>query len=383
MYSIILVEDEKSIRENLHKGILWERYGFRIVAEAANGENALEKIEKLQPDVLLTDIRMPFMDGLELSHIVHQLYPKIKIVILSGYMEFGYAQEAISLGVEEYLVKPITPIKIVRTFVNLKKKMDEERQKSENYDAMMRDLATMEGKLENTTTTKKVEVKDLIEEGNREAMLWHFLRYGSEKEVIQFTEKYVNSCNQNLLDSLLYCSYFFVQTLVTCMKAVETLGGNPSEVFGEMTNLDEYVSKVNSSEVAKTEIQRILSRVMEFRNQIVGNASDMIRKARGIIQQRFSDQELGIGEVATAVGVSPNHFSFIFKQKTGKGFSRYLTELRIEKAMELLRNTDLTNSEISDMVGYSNQNYFSAVFHKTVGMTAKEYRSQENQKYKP
>ena len=122
---------------------------------------------------------------------------------------------------------------------------------------------------------------------------------------------------------------------------------------------------------------------MEFRNQIVGNASDMIRKARGIIQQRFSDQELGIGEVATAVGVSPNHFSFIFKQKTGKGFSRYLTELRIEKAMELLRNTDLTNSEISDMVGYSNQNYFSAVFHKTVGMTAKEYRSQENQKYKP
>ena len=148
MYNIILVEDEKSIRENLQKGILWEKYGFHIVAEAANGEEALEKIEKLHPDVLLTDIKMPFMDGLELARIVHSLYSNIKIVILSGYTEFTYAKEAITIGVEEYLVKPVTPMKIVRTFLNLKQKMDEERQKTESYDAMMTDLIAMEGKLE-------------------------------------------------------------------------------------------------------------------------------------------------------------------------------------------------------------------------------------------
>lgn len=92
MYNMIIVEDEKSIRENLQKGILWEKYGFHIVAEAANGEEALEKIEKLHPDVLLTDIKMPFMDGLELARIVHSLYSNIKIVIISGYTEFTYTK---------------------------------------------------------------------------------------------------------------------------------------------------------------------------------------------------------------------------------------------------------------------------------------------------
>lgn len=161
MYNILLVEDEASIRENIQEGILWESYGFHIEKVASNGEQALEILEKVHPDILLTDIRMPFMDGLELSRIVKRLFPDMKIVILSGYMEFAYAKEAISIGVEEYVVKPITPAKVIRTFTALKEKMDEEVRKSEAYNSLVSSVKNMENKLENNPD-QKIGPGDLV-----------------------------------------------------------------------------------------------------------------------------------------------------------------------------------------------------------------------------
>ena len=371
---MIIVEDEKSIRENLQKGILWEKYGFHIVAEAANGEEALEKIEKLHPDVLLTDIKMPFMDGLELARIVHSLYSNIKIVIISGYTEFTYAKEAITLGVEEYLVKPVTPMKVVRTFTNLKQKMDEERQKSESYDAMMTDLIAMEEKLEKYHEMPKIKAADLIEEGNREEILNYFLQYGKIEDIQEFTEKYIHSCNQSLLNSLLYCSYFLVQTIVICMKTVELLGGNSSDVFVNITDIDSYVSKVSSSEKAEKEIGLVIEKVIEFREKTIDASSDMVQKAKRIIKEQYTQQNLMIANVAAEIGVSPNHLSCIFKQKTGKGFAKYLINVRMEQAKLLLRESNLPVTEICRRVGYNDPKHFTHTFEKAAGVKPSTYR---------
>ena len=102
MLRTFLVEDEVIIRENIKRMVPWEKYGFELVGEAADGEMALPLIRKSRPDILITDIKMPFMDGLTLSKLVKKEIPNIKIVILSGYDDFNYAKQAISIGVEDY-----------------------------------------------------------------------------------------------------------------------------------------------------------------------------------------------------------------------------------------------------------------------------------------
>lgn len=142
MLTVFLVEDESVVREGLRDNIPWEQYGYRFVGEASDGEMALPMIQKLKPDVLLTDIKMPFMDGLSLSRIVHQELPDTKIIIISGYDDFEYARRAISVGVEQYLLKPITRANLQKVLSDLKSKIETEREQKnyqEKYQAESRE----------------------------------------------------------------------------------------------------------------------------------------------------------------------------------------------------------------------------------------------------
>ena len=108
MYKVFLVDDEIVIREGIRNSFPWEENGFTLVGEAPDGELALQTMQDVKPDILITDIRMPFMDGMQLCEAVSHTMPWVQIVILSGYDDFTYAQQAISLGVKEYLLKPVS-----------------------------------------------------------------------------------------------------------------------------------------------------------------------------------------------------------------------------------------------------------------------------------
>lgn len=132
MLKVFLVEDESIVREGLKNNIPWQEYGYQFTGEASDGEMALPMIRKIRPDVLITDIKMPFMDGLALSQIVTQEIPDIKIIIISGYDEFEYAQRAIRVGVEQYLLKPITRGALRKVLLEIREKIETE-QEQKNY----------------------------------------------------------------------------------------------------------------------------------------------------------------------------------------------------------------------------------------------------------
>ncbi|EKQ51030.1 response regulator [Clostridium sp. Maddingley MBC34-26] len=134
LYRIMIVDDEEEIRLGIIKKIDWEANGFIVVGDAENGQDALEKAEKLQPDVIMTDIKMPFMDGLELGKKLVELMPSTKIIVFSGCDDFEYAHKAIKINVVEYVLKPINSIELTEVLVRLKEQLDREYNEKRNFE---------------------------------------------------------------------------------------------------------------------------------------------------------------------------------------------------------------------------------------------------------
>ncbi len=135
MLKVFLVEDEIIMREGIKKNVDWSGAGFEFAGEAGDGELAYPLIQKAKPDILITDIKMPFMDGLELSRLVKQELPETRIILLSGYDEFQYAKEAIEIGIAEYLVKPVTSVQLLDAVKKVEQKIVKDKSKSgENKD---------------------------------------------------------------------------------------------------------------------------------------------------------------------------------------------------------------------------------------------------------
>jgi len=132
MYKLILVDDEEDVREGVSQEIDWHAYGFAVLAKAENGKEALDLVERLRPDVVVTDIRMPFMDGLQLAEAVRRQFPATRIIILTGFDEFEYAQKAVKLYIDEYVLKPFSAVELIDALVKVKNRMDEEAAHREN-----------------------------------------------------------------------------------------------------------------------------------------------------------------------------------------------------------------------------------------------------------
>lgn len=535
LYSIILVDDEEEVRKSIIKQIDWESAGFQVVGDAENGEDALEKIEVLEPDVVLTDIRMPYMDGLTLAEKIRQRYPSTKVVIFSGYDDFEYAQKAIKLNVTEYILKPVNIEELTSILKRIKSNLDEEIEEKRNVSRLRenyrKSLPIIREQFFNDMVHRRL-ADDLIELKLREydipitgARKWIIaaidveksddrskktLSLHEEEELIPISvmqivrEKLKSYCRFSLFQSTAEAGMVVIAALdddntttglidvlgdicketkrilevpvtigighsVTGLSkiagsyqsAVEALGYkavvgsgitiyiNDMEPVGsgklEFDNSDEsdFISAVKFGPDEKIEavmvrisgklesarvhyrqqqvyvfgvlntviqmiqqydlnLEEILGGELEYlsvidklqkreefgewllktarkMNQAINQERDMttrqvIQQARQYIMDNYQNPDLSVEMICRHLHMSPAYFSTMFKKETGQAYIAYLTEIRLNKAVELLNKTDDKTYVIASKVGYQEQNYFSYVFKKKFGVSPTKFR---------
>jgi len=522
MYSVFLVDDEPIVLEGIRSKIDWESSGFTFAGEATDGEIALSMIHELKPDILITDIKMPFMDGLQLAAAIKKTQPWIKIIILSGHDEFDYAKKAISIGIEDYLLKPFTSEEVVAALKKAAVQIDKERTQlsdiskmrealksrdtllkkeflnnlvhgsadmnnvmgkcqelgidliSRYYKILITRISSKSENAENqeaacsllnsysstweqtlsffhhknslicickglaqneleenvyrvaesiehivtqnpdcsviTAIGKTVEhlssisesyadAKKIIEVSNfnnqtriissddiqmddtgllelkeKDPMVER-LKYAVKNDISVIIEESLNLINSNPGQFQFFASYLLADLIFAVSKLIENLGGNIKEIKPEILQRSFIDSAVQNESHFIKELESILTFALEYRDsKITGKYGDVILKAKKYIDENYADQNTTLTTVAEVVCLSPNHFSTIFSQECKTTFIEYLTDVRIENAKRLMKETDMKGYDIAYECGFSDPHYFSYIFKKNTGLSPREFR---------
>ncbi|MFI3172473.1 MAG: response regulator [Eubacteriales bacterium] len=427
MYTVIVVDDECDLRKGLIKKIDWESIGFRVIGEADNGIEALDLVEKLEPDLLLTDVKMPFMSGIELARQVREIRPTIQIAFLSGYDDFSYAQQAIQYNIVSYMLKPISSDEMKRELQKIKKIIDEKfeaftgsiknREKAEVTQFVMpllidpfqeqfsasremglRGRAQECGLISSDGMNLKYTVivtKFLDEEGG------NCTTEENISAVNTILDKYVRHTNcfvgDRIVSLLVWTQrdmskylHILVEDIVQSVKRImnrEVMVGisrtkdELQQCYGAYSEAMKAVMECNS-EVGMiryiSDIERLTGHGTSS-NEKSSSGSDICDKALELIKTDFANPEISLVSISDDIAVSPNYLSALIKKSTGSTFIELLTKKRIETAKGLLLNSELKIREITEECGYSDQHYFSYCFKKYTGVSPNGFR-RENEK---
>ena len=359
MYRVLIVDDEIMIRRGLSKIIKWEQIGFELAGAVGDAQEALKVLEGTQVDVLLTDISMPEMTGLELIRLAKEHQPRIKTVVISGYSEFDYAIEAIKLKVENYILKPLDPKKITEIFENLKNALDEEQKNEQKVMYFQSEYEMLRG--------VDAESKGCQEE--YQAQLIQMLEEGRYSRMDTFVEQLFAFLTEGKIDIRDYC-----------LKALRN-----AALYFHLENpplFSIYRLKQDSPEYMEEGKQRFredLHLLMaQLRDTTESTAILVSSQARRYIEVNYRDKNLSLRKAADHLGVSYGYLSTAFARTYGKNFKAYLMSLRAEKARELLMERKYKIYEIADMTGYGSSRYFTEAFKRRYGISPVDYLSRLN-----
>lgn len=536
MLKVFLVEDEVVMRNGIKNNIPWAEEGFEFVGEASDGELAYPLIKKEKPDILITDIKMPFMDGLELSRIVKKELPQIRILILTGYNEFDYAKTAIDIGIARYLLKPISSAKLLEAVKEVGEQIEKEQEQSrmlERYQKEMEENVHLEQqKLWNELIANKLSTAELLEGGQKVGMdftayayqvflfkitqggdatggsrdfidvsgkitqlagTWEnvltfdrspegwvflikaqsdgeigerlracsqalvdvvspyaeveyfggvgtvvhrlgdipgsyqeagkafagrfftspnqiicpadvirlhnrvedkidvsnirskkaerelverFLRSGTAEEAGSFVEGYFLDIGGQNVQSMLYRQYVMMDLYFSAVDFLQSMKIETEELPEYCRDVSEMVMNATTLQSMQDQIGTLFCETMKLRDRhSMKKYSAILEEARQFIRENYQREDMSLNTVASNVNISPSYFSAIFSAETGQTFVEYLTQVRLEKAKELLMCSSMRTAEIGYEVGYKDAHYFSYIFKKVVGCSPKEYKN--------
>jgi two-component system, response regulator YesN len=338
VWSILVVDDEPIIARTVAKLLLQCDSEERLqVRTARHGLEAIQLMEEEPAHMVFTDIRMPVMDGIELSRRIQEQYPAVLPVVVSGYSDFEYAKKCMEYGVKEYLLKPPDKEDIQRVLNKL-------TQSLQDANRIPFSLTVMDQWAD--------QLADAIWQRNQTAI---------DRLVINLSHHLHMSFSP-------VQSYMFVEESYSLVvKKLNALGqyGLDEKEFGRWSRkregpLEQFKERID-----------LLSEWLSCKRR--GNSKDPIVEAKLYIENHLAD-EADLEEVADMLGISPTYFSHLFRQKTGETFVKYRMKKRLEKAKQLLELPQYRVTDIAIEVGYNDPTHFSKLFKRMNGMTPTEYR---------
>ncbi|MBA1334171.1 MAG: hypothetical protein HPY66_1880 [Firmicutes bacterium] len=343
MIKLLVVDDEDTIREYI-------RYVFKeenidaVVEEAHNGKEAIEKAAAFRPDIVLLDIRMPGMEGLEAGRTIKSSIPDIKIIILTAYDEFTYAHEALRLGADDYLLKPISPKDLIQA-------------------------------VNNALTGRNMPViadeGAIIRNSDLEAELLESIKYNRRRKAVEILGKILPEDREF---DIIELKGYLVELMGIIIRIVVSLGIDKDFLSELKENKQKQILRADTSHFLKKLIKDFIVEVSEtVSDHYLSPVERAVVRAKDFIQNNYASK-IYLKDVAEHVNLSPHYLSRIFKQQTGMNFSQYLNAKRIEKAKEYIGNFDLSLRAVSEKVGYDDFSYFSMVFNKYAGCLPSEFR---------
>lgn len=363
MFEVMIVDGMEIMIKQIKRLPLWnDATGFQIVAEACDGQDALEKLREHPVDLLITDIEMPIINGIELSKAVQELGLASCVVFLSVHSEFNFARHAIQYGVFDYLIKPVVYDDLKQLLEKVKTHLIEKK-KAHEY------VKTLEERL-----TEKVEIY------YPEVQLKNTL-----KQLVQGEKGVIKEIEQLLEEVWVGVGQDPIKGALILQKMYEDLFRFVIEEHPWIENFMILDNDLENPSVKKGDLQALRERFLEQVEKLMitlkgfilsSERSPLIREICLFCIEHL-EEEINLGRIAEAFYLTKNYVGDLFKQETGITIGKYLTFLKIERAKRLLEEGKLKNYEIAHLLGFNDAEYFGKLFKKYTGITPMVYRSLE------
>ena len=397
MWKVMIADDEPKIRRGLRTTIERIRPDMKVVAEAEDGETALALVQKEKPDILLIDVRMPFLNGLELIEKINGVFSDCIIIVVSGHDEFQYAQRALQLKVFEYVLKPVPQEVLASVLARAEEALAGARSQRQYlawaHDQLERNLPLLREQFLRDWVRGRLSPIEIAEQGQflsvqtsgpaamalihvverslatapseeRERRLaLYAVRSVAEETFAKFTPLWVFNDDRDDIVVLCGCS--------AGLAWVEASARIEQRVVPSLCQ---------ALLVAHTTVQEARQGVPEAYEALSAEVAERCsHRSLVVLAQRYLDAHYGeptlsLEEVASSAQISPGYLSRLLKQETGFSFVDYLTRVRINNAVQMMNDPAVKVYEVAEAVGYQSQHYFSRAFKRVFGRPPVEYR---------
>jgi two-component system response regulator YesN len=397
MWKVLIADDEPKIRRGLRATVEKIRPDMRVVAEAEDGETALALVQKEKPDILMIDVRMPFLNGLDLIQKINDVWRDCVIIVVSGHDEFEYAQRALKLKVFEYVLKPVPQDVLASVLVRAEEELTAARSRSHYLswarDQLERNMPMLReqlfrdwvrGRLSRSEIQEQAAFLSIDTDGYRVIALIHVKERVPATELAQEKDwrielfavrRIVEEAFRDFSPVMVFLDEQDDVVALTGSRAgpawTRALGTVESRAAGSLAHAL-VIAHAPISEGADGVAETYEGLCAEVAHRS-GHRS-FVLLAQNYIDAHYGRPELTLEEVAGAVQVSTGYLSRLLKRETGFSFVDYLTRVRINKAILLMGDPAVKVYEVAEAVGYQSQHYFSRAFKRVFGRSPVDYR---------